>query len=258
MSVCLSTSLYEKTYQHYLDNDKLRGWLKKLNYKFDEIIILFNNISDEGYEKCVEYLKSIDEPITWFKSADQVDQIISTFKLPEHYIHSREYYYSVANFSQILLSKSDYLMYICEDISLVNPCENFIPESIEVINNIDDCLSTGMNWSSVGYGPDAPTLEENDVSMNYGGKPTIKNDSFCLTNGFGDHVYFSSKEKLLNIDYNTYHPVPSARYPYYSGESFDKRVNYFMFNNLLYRYVSKKCYYAHIGWIYYLKDEVFN
>ena len=255
MSVCLSTALYEKTYQHYIDNDKLRGWLKKLNYKFDEIIVMFNNITQEGYLKCVEYLNSIEgENIKFYFSEDQVEEVIKTFNLKPDYAISKEYYYSIANFSQLILSKSDYIMYICEDISLVNQCDEFISESIEVIDNIEDCLVTGMNWSSRGYGPDAPTLEENDVHLGFNNKETIKNNNFRLTNGFGDHVYFSSRKKLMSIDYNTFHHIPSSRFPHYSGESFDKRVNYYMFNNLLYRYTSKNYYYAHIGWIYYLKD----
>ena len=55
------------------------------------------------------------------------------------------------------------------------------------------------------------------------------------------------------IDYNTNHPVPNSRFPGYSGESFDKRVNHYMWNNKLYNYRSKECYYSHIGWPYYLK-----
>lgn len=254
MSVCLSTALYEKTYQHYIDNDKLRGWLKKLNFKFDEIIIMFNNITQEGYLKCTEYFNSIeDENISYYLSDDQVDNVIKTFNLNSNYPYSKEYYYSIANFSQLILSKSDYIMYICEDISLVNDCSDFISQSIEVIDNIEDCLTTGMNWSSRGYGPDAPSHEEKYVEENFN-KPIIKNENFCLTDGFGDHVYFSSIKKMMNVDYTTYHSIPASRFPPYSGESFDKRVNYYMFNNKFYRYVSKNCYYAHIGWIYYLKD----
>ncbi len=264
MSVCLSTALYEKTYQHYIDNDKLRDWLKKLNYKFDEIIIMFNNISDEGYQKCLEYISQIDKNILHYRSADQTEEIIKTFKLNPHYQYSQEYYYSIANFSQIILSQSEYLMYICEDISLVNDCSKFVPQSIEVINNRQDCMGTGMNWTSPGYGPgygdqpdgDSPKREEDAAEHSFG-IPLIRDENFRLTDSFGDHVYMISKKRAMETDYNTKHPVPSSRFPGYSGESFDKRINHYMHNNKLYRFVSKKCYYAHVGWPYYLKDETF-
>jgi hypothetical protein len=254
-TVCLATALYEKTYQHYIDNDKLSGWIGKLNYEFDEIIIMFNNISEHGYNKCLEYLNSLEiKNINHYRSSDIADDIISRFGLPSDYRSSSGFNYSAANFSQIILSKSEYLIYICEDISIVNDCHDFIKDSIYVIDSIEDCLVTAMNWSYPGEGLMAPQLEENDVSKDYEDKPTIKNDKFYLTDGFGDHLYFSSMKKLSSIDYTTSHPIPAGRYPGYSGESFDKRLNYFMFNNKLYRYVSKNSWYSHVGWKYYLED----
>ena len=253
-TVCLSTALYEKTYQHYIDNDKLRGWLSKFNYKFDEIIIFFNNISEDGYNKCINYLKGfIDENITFYFSDHQIDDVISKFKLGQEYKSERGYYYSIANFSQILLSKSDYVMYICEDISIVHPSESFIPDSIEAIESNIDCIATSMNWSwptlPKEMGSDHDAAEEEEYATN----PPHRNEKFYLTNGFGDHIYFSKREKLLNIDYNTHDPFVN-RFPSYSGNSFDKRLNSHQTINKMFRYVHKRLHYAHVGWWCYLKD----
>lgn len=253
-TVCLATALYEKTYNHYIQNDKLRIWLKKLNYNFDEIIIFFNNISQEGYEKCIQYLKSFtDLKISIGLSETFTNDVIKQFNLESNYRETRGYWYSIANFSQILMSKSDYILYICEDISIVHPSDSFIVDSIKALEENPDCIATCMNWSWIGYPPekgsghDAGEEEENYT------KPTHKNDKFYLCNGFGDHIYLSNRQKLLNIDYNTHHPFVD-RFPVYSGESFDKRLNSYQTIHNMYRYVHKKLHYAHVGWWLYLKD----
>ena len=253
-SVCLATALYEKTYNHYIENDKLRVWLNKFNYPFDEIIILFNNISQEGFEECVKYLQTFtDKKITFAFSQSMTDEVISTFKLDPNYHNLPGYWYSIANFAQLVISKSDYVMYICEDISVVHPSDTFVKDSIEALENNPDCIATSMNWSWIGADPKTKLGHDAGEEEEWYTKPKHKNDKFYLTNGFGDHIYFSSREKLLSIDYNTSHPFVN-RFPGYSGQSFDKRLNSYQTIHEMYRYVHKKLHYSHIGWNLYLKD----
>lgn len=278
MSVSLSTALYEKTFQHYIDNDKLTGWITKIDkdLKFiQEIIVFFNNISDEGYEKSLKYLRdlSYSDKIKVFKSSDFNQRIIDQFNLSVDYPSKKDYYYSVANFAQLIETNCEYVMYICEDISILNDCTDFISKSMDILNTADDCIATTLNACQVGYGEgwgdlksgfshDGITLEHDtdcsefeEIRLRKYWNPNIKSaENFWISEGFGDHIYFSSKKKLMDVDYNTSHPIPDSRFPHYSGESFDKRLNKFMWNNKMYRYISKKLYYSHIGWPLYLKD----
>ena len=227
MTVSFFISIYEKSYEAILNNNYLNSVVEKFNYEFEDKIIIINNVNN--YDEVVAYIQNNYSEWKYFKIDEDSQNILKSFNLSREQIEIG-YVYSIANYYGIYYCNSDYLLHVTEDCYLEHIDSKFMEESLKILNERDDIISAMPSWEKNMIGAKTECLEE------------IDNFYKCLT--FTDQVYLIKMKEFKKDIYNFWHD-DSNKYPKYGGESFDKRINSYMWSNNKYRIVHKNSYYNH-------------
>ena len=218
MSVTFQINVYEKTYKDILET-RLENFLKILP-KFDEYVFIDNGVVDkEHLRKLLEKFPQFD----LYTTGERDEEVLNHFDMKDLGI---AYKYTIPHLYSIYFSKSDYIMHVSEDI-LDLQIENFVEDSVKLLENNSDIISTVPNWGAI-------YLESSEYRDNFG-----------IAFGFSDQIYILKRDRFNDkIFYNYYH-IDSQRYPDYGGESFEKRVNSYMRCMNLKRGIHKNSSYRH-------------
>jgi imidazoleglycerol phosphate dehydratase HisB len=218
MSITFQINVYEKTYKNVLEST-LESFLKILP-KFDEYVFIDNGVVDK------EHLRKLLENFPQFvlyTTGEHDEEVLTHFDIKDLGV---AYKYTIPHLYSIYFSKSDYIMHVSEDI-LDLQIENFVEDSVKLLENNSDIISTIPNWGAIN-------IESHEYRENFG-----------IAFGFSDQVYVLKKDRFNDkIFYNYYH-VDSQRYPNYGGESFEKRINSYMRCLNLKRAIHKNSSYRH-------------
>lgn len=234
--VTLFTTIYEKDFRTVLNEN---SWFFNLNNTLiSKKIIIINNIT--SVDEFITLKSKFSKVFDFYESKDFIDEINKKYNIN---ISNSDlsYYYSVQHYIPSLIEdKNEFYFYVGPDCTIndIENIENFIIESIDVINNNDICISTTLPWHEEFNSLKIGEHEENFFGV------TNKNDKFYLSKVFSDQVYFTKKNKIMNCDFtNTDELHP---FPFYGKNSFEYRLtNYFILTNH-YRFIYKtNNYYLH-------------
>jgi hypothetical protein len=228
MTISFSTCIYDKT-KDILSNGFLRNQLNIINYPFDEKTIIVNQTNDRGY--IIGLVKTYFPDFNIRFTEDDYIDVLKYFNLTKEKVNPG-YWYSIQNFNMIYHATSDYNFHASSDCSIREIDRNFIKDSIDIMEERNDIISSMPSWEQSYYGPREECIFELD--------------NFYGELGFTDQIYFSKIKEFKQDIYNQYHN-DSNKFPGYGTESFERRVDSHMRINKKYRIVHKKSYYIHGG-----------
>lgn len=233
-TVTLETICWELDWRQILGGEHLRLLAERNPFPFSEKILMINNVR---------------KPSIVARHADRAVQqgwITKYIVVAEHaaaalefFAISREslgvgYYYSIAEFVALFLSRSDFHLYYTGDCLPVNTCD-WVSPSLRLMAQDSRVKVCNTAWDDGAYGAKNESTEETA--------------DFYLGQGFSDQCYLVRTEDFRRRIYNESHPA-SARYPSYGGEPFEKRVDAWMRNHghlRLHRRLSKLAWYRKIS-----------
>jgi len=220
-------SCYQKTWEDVVNN-RMENNLSFFNKDmFDEKTLIINNVSSfwEVYEK------TKGKRICTYSTMNHEENkhVLSCFGLSLEDF-SIGLYYSIQHFSGIYITKCDYLLHVSEDCDISNLDDGFIIESIEMMEQNHNLIVAFPRW--------CPDVDSNFEQV------LPKTDRFYFQYGFTDQVYLIKTEAFKKDIYHHTHPM-SDRYPWYGGESFEKRVDAYMRKEHMYGIVHREYEYKH-------------
>lgn len=251
--VTLNTIVYGDKWRNILSLD---SWFFKFKSKFiSKKLITVNNISsvDEFLNISEQIKKQIDFDIIYVD--DLFSDIIKIFNLNLEKTNTC-YNYLFPNLSTILSCKSKFLLHISEDcMHDIKLDDKFIKYSMQEIEK-KKCLSTTLPWTKDNKKmTDNFTVAqlESKHSFDYLNLKKIKSCKFSYRLNFADHLYFSSIDKLMNVDYNIRDNIDGFyngiyKGPDHSGGSFEQRISDFNVKHHVFNCVFEDDqYYIHDG-----------
>lgn len=228
-NISFATSVWEKTYQTFLSPSGLRVQYDKIAYPFKTKLIIINNVEDkEGVKKLIQ--KNYPD-FDYICVEDMEEEVLLYFEISKReLILDNAYWYTIQHLTRCYMSTTPYFFSLSEDCSMAGISNDWIDESIDIMEDADNIICAMPSWEKSMYGPSAEAVAQ------------IGN--FYLASGFTDQVCLGKTEVFKEPIYFFTHP-DSERYPSYAGNCFEKRINSYMKTNHKYRLISKKEYYIH-------------
>lgn len=231
-TIGFQTSCYQNSYELLLEDGLLERYLSFFSdIDFTEKRVMINNITNTEYNnKKIANLISKYPHVNFHFTSDNPNEILNYFNLTAFDLFPG-IYYSIQHFTGIYYSNCDYLFHVSEDCNIDNLDSKYIKDCIDILESNDDYLYAQPMW---GTNPDKGAVEE---SLRIDGK-------FHIAKGSTDQIYFIKVKNYKKDIYHFEHP-DSNRYPPKGGNSFERRVNSYMWCNNKYRAIHKDYYYIH-------------
>lgn len=232
-TVAFQTSCYEATWRKLLEEGKLEKDLALFSENlFSEKRLIINNINKDSSFSAIEKFVLRNElgiGITTLFFDKNREKILNHFGLS-----LKDFpvglYYSIQHFMGLYFTKADYLFHVSEDCDIGKLDDRFIIECVEEMEKTSNLIVAFPRWC-----PDTGSNFEQVLP---------KTDKFYFQFGFTDQVYLIKTEAFKKTIYNYSHPV-SERYPWYGGESFEKRIDAYMRRENMYGIVHREYEYTH-------------
>jgi hypothetical protein len=236
----LSTTLYEKNFRSVLSKSH---WFFNISSPsiFKKVLIL-NNIKEDSLDELHKLINLFTDDDIIFVDGNVRKDSLKMFMcdLKES---DKSYWYSIQYFCQMYTSeklKCDYLMNVGADCEIKSDyIEDFIENSIKILNENDKVLLTTMPWAPGDFS-DTGMHEQNFYNI------AERSETFWFSKVVSDQVFIVKPKKLMGGIFNNIenlHPFPG-----YGGDSFEKRFcNHLIRNNYL-RAIYKKYYYTHVSY----------
>ena len=228
MSITFQVNVYEKTYEKMFRDNYLDKLVQQFNYPFEEKVILIMNVFDRIRVVDIARQNYPDWKVYAINQANK-PTCIEEFNLTQEEI-AVGYNYSIQHYLAIYLCKTDYLLHWSEDCTVGNIDENFIKDSIDVMEKNNSIICSMPSWDKDNVGARLESV--GDIG------------NFYKAQGFTDQVYFIRTKDFDKDIYHYTHP-DSQRYPSYGGEAFEKRIDSYMRCCNKYRIINKNSWYAH-------------
>lgn len=227
-TISFQTSCYQNSYEKLLKNGLLEYYLNLFyDIPFLEKTVIINNIKDiEQVKKLIENYPDIN----FYYSYGELLNVLPYFNLSSWDFPIGPYY-SIHHFVGMYYTKSDYLFHISEDCNIGNLDTLFVKDCIDILESSDEYISAMPRW---GIDPEKGAIEE-----------AIKIDrKFIIALTFTDQIYIA-KTKVFKQDIYHFEHTDSEKYPSKGGNSFERRVNSYMWANNKYRAIHKDYFYLH-------------
>ena len=255
--ITLASNCFEKNFRLITSET----WAKRLfvygNTFINSRMLMVSNIDNiDELRKRANALKSkkiIDEVIFSYDYIDQLNEMFEGCNRDSFYRKPsvREFFsatlrgnkvkkvydgllYSASQMAAILACKTDWLLYITEDVTLDDSCiEDWVKKSIDKMLEEPSVLVCNPLWN-------------NDFEMAQ--KESIREDEdFWYSNTFSDQCYLINinriKEKKMIFSERNY--LTEKKFPIYGGNCFERRFSAYLNNHSLYRCTYKHCSYIH-------------
>lgn len=232
--VSFFTNCYEGDWRTLLKTDRLKNIIQSCNYSFAFKGLIINNVNNN--EEVTFYAEQaiqcgiID---AYYFSNDYNIEVLKNFKIERRSFLTDAcdgYWYSIAPLTAIYLCKTNYLLYLTCDCEILPNKTNWIELGKNLLLQ-DEYLVVNPTWTY------QPELVKKESLREF--------ESYYKNEGFSDQCFLIDRKPFLESIYNEHHPS-SNRYPVYSGNSFERRVNSYMRNHHKYRIVLKNVSYLHI------------
>jgi hypothetical protein len=229
-SVTFETKCYQDDWTFIIEGRHLHAAIASCDYAFDRRVLYLNNF--ESYDEPVRAAERlvaegvIDE---FHVVKDHAAAALESLGIAEESF-GRGYHYSIAELVAIYLTKTDYLLHFSGDSKMGPGQPPWIDQAIDALDTRPELLVANPTWN-------AQFAEAKSEAF-------TEDDDWYYSHGFSDQCYLVQTTRFQQPIYNEQHAA-SARYPAYGGELFEKRVDAYMRNHLLYRITSKHAAYLH-------------
>jgi hypothetical protein len=235
--VILCTTIYEKSFREVL---KESHWFFKFSSSdiFKKVIIV-NNIKEISRDELNELINIFSGRAQFVDHLDIKRDALDFFNCDLNE-EEQEYWYSIQYFCQMYISEKmgcDYVFNVGADCTIFQEeIDDFIEESIEILNINNRVLLTTLPWSNVNFN------ETGIHEQNFFNIPD-RHDLFWTSKVVSDQVFMVKPKKLLGGIFNIKENLHS--FPGYGGNSFEKRFCNHLIKNDYLRAIYKKYYYIH-------------
>ncbi|QJX47561.1 hypothetical protein HMJ29_11665 [Hymenobacter taeanensis] len=231
-SVTFETKCYEKDWRFLLREGLLQEMVEKCNFKFDEKVLMINNVNDYiKVSKAADILIGKGVIDKFYIVKDYEKEVLDYFDLAKDDFKGG-YYYSIAELTSIYLNSSDYLLHFSSDARVVtqNDTVNWIERGLKLLAHDESVITVNPAWN---YKYDEAKYES-----------FSEDEDWFYSYGFSDQCYLIRLSDFKKHIYKEYH-ADSEKYPAYGGELFEKRIYSYMKNKNLIRATSKHVSYIH-------------
>jgi hypothetical protein len=228
-TISFQTSCYQNSYKLLLKDGLLEHYLSLFpDTKFLEKTVIINNIRDkDSMEEVISLLNKNYPDVKYYIAYDEILNALPHFNLSA-WDFPIGMFYSIQHFIGIYYTKADYLFHVSEDNNIDNLDSQFITDCIDILESSDDYISAQPWW---GTDPTKGAVEEANAE-GY----TLDKFYICKTLSDVINIY---KTKVFKQDIYHYEHPDSNKYPLKGGNSFERRVNSYMWTIGKYRAVHR-------------------
>ncbi len=228
-TVTLSVNIFERTYKNILKKKFFSDIEESVNFRFDEIHVIVNNVSDRNFiKKKLDKLKYIKTITEYYFVDDYIDRALESLGLSIKVLGPSPYcYYSNHLYVAIYLTNTKFLFHYDPDIKITKK-GNFIKDSIIMLNNMNNILGAApMSWKFI---PEKESLAEDN--------------KFYYYYTFGDPIFFIEQAKFRQDIYQYKSLAAFARHPCsHIWPIFEERVDaYCRVKNFMFAYYKNSIY----------------
>lgn len=220
--IILSTVVWEKTFEEVLKQD---SWF--LTYKSPLItrkLLVVNNV--DSIEHLKQMIEGKDIEVCWVDDYQDAAKKHFGISIDENTLG---YYYTIPYFVLLYKYPEHYIFNVASDCDVVVG-DDFFEDSIKELRK-NNVYSTTIPWSD--------TI---DVGKHEQVEEYPESDKFNYSTGFTDQVFFTDTKKLKGIDFTI---DCDGDFPFYGGNSFEKRIICYQRAENKYRAVYKKYNFKH-------------
>lgn len=237
-TVTFETQCWENDYDYILTGDRLRASIAHCNFPFTKRQLIINKVYNRNKvtalaEECKQ--KGIID--AYYFAEDYIDRVLRHFAISRSSFKGG-YYYSRCQLVGLFLCDTDYLVHFTTDSMIEKEnTSHWIAEGAALMDANRKYVCANPSWSITRNGITFGREGAKDEAMNEDG-------DWYVSFGFSDNCYMVPVQLFRQRIYNEYNKA-SDRFPVYSGECFEKRVDSFMRNHELMRLSNKHIWYSH-------------
>jgi hypothetical protein len=210
----------------------------KINFKFYKKILIVTNVNNRVVvEQHIQKLikdNIIDE---YYFTDDYSKEVLDNFEISTESFNGG-YWYSIAPLTAIFKTDGDYMLYLTGDTTIESKNVEWLQEGISLME-----LNEKIKVANPVWNHDINSLVDEEKVLD--GEVNPSNDDWSYGRGFSDQCFLIPINTFKGKIYNETNEISNKYYPYYGGESFEKRVGAFLRNNSYYRITNKKISYLH-------------
>lgn len=218
MSVSLYIDVWGTYFRQILSDDWISQIKNNCGCKFDECVVLVNDIPVELANECDKMLSDriADESVSkWLVTSDLESESLSSYGLSKEDF-SAVPYASIADLVAIRDCKSEHIVYFAGDCAPWGR-SNWVSEGVEILNSNKNFMIVNPTWNGF-YGH---SRHENHAEF----------PEYYLGFGFSDGCYLARTSDLAADIYKETNSVSESVYCKSHGNTFEKRVNAYMRNH---------------------------
>lgn len=229
-TITFETKCYENDWEYLLKAGRLKKMKDACRYTFDRSVLHINNVNDpEEVERWAARLINQGVIDACVRVSDRAQEALAFFGCgPSAF--GKGYYYSIAELTAIYLCTTDYLLHFSSDTIIANDSE-WIDAAIGKMEADRQIVVANPTW--------------NDKFHRAREESVAQDEDFFIGHGFSDQCYLVPVAAFRRPIYGETNAISESRFPYYGGDSFEKRVDAYMRNNGFLRITSKRASYRH-------------
>ena len=229
-TITFETKVYENDWEYLLKGNRLKKMVEACHHRFDQTILYVNNVEHPSIvARYAEKLVLSGVISSFVRVADHADEALRFFGLDADGFKGG-YYYSIAELVGIYLCETDYLLHFSSDTIMANE-EEWIGSAMKKMEADASMIVANPTWNNKFHRAKDESITEDE--------------RFYTGHGFSDQCYLIPASSFRAPIYNERNEVSDSNFPYYGGESFEKRVDAYMRNHGFLRITHKKASYRH-------------
>lgn len=227
--ITFQTSCYNNSYNLLLKDGLLEHYLGLFpRGYFYETNVIINNIFNRME---VEALAKSFSKIKYYFAYDETKEVMGYFDFSiDDFMMGLVY--SLQHFTGIYHCNTEYLFHVSEDCNVDELNKDYIEDCIAILESNDDYIAALPRWH-----PD-PEKGAKEEALGEDGK-------FFIARGFTDQTYILKTKIFKNKEIYKFKHPDSDRFPPKGGNSFEKRINSYMWCKDKYRVIHKEFAYIH-------------